>query len=58
MNDNHPPDPACNCDACFADECELVAEAFRLIREGSPLSTLPGWERAQAAVAAEMERDR
>jgi|HubBroStandDraft_1064217.scaffolds.fasta_scaffold12487_3 hypothetical protein len=51
----HPAN--CDCDLCFADECERVAEAYRAIRAGTPLATLPGWERAQAAIAGEMERD-
>lgn len=37
----------CDCDICFADELERVAEAFREIRlNKSPLASLPGWERA------------
>lgn len=54
----HPFDPACSCDCCFAADLERVANAYRDIRQGkSPLATLPGWEAAQAAVAAEMARD-
>lgn len=52
----HPPDPSCDCDLCFADQLERVAAAYRLIREGSPLATLPGWDRAER-LASERKSD-
>lgn len=42
--------PKCECDLCFAAECEAVAEAYRQIREGGPLVALPGWDLAEQAM--------
>lgn len=44
--------PKCECDLCFAAQCEMVAEAYRQIREGT-ITPMPWWHQAER-IAREM----